>query len=87
MAAKALYVVSAYTSYGMLVYLSVMGYHVNNEYHYVWEPGFQNARMFETKSEAEKNAKEAIKDLAGQTYMIHKYTKKADGKVETSLVS
>jgi hypothetical protein len=82
------YVVSAYTSYGLLVYLSVMGYHVNGKYSYIWEPGFENARMFSTKAEAEQNADVALATLPGHgPVIIYKYTKTKDGRVEVSQVS
>jgi hypothetical protein len=84
---KTAYVVSAWTSYGIRQYLSVMGFNLGNDKHYIWEVGIENAREFSSKKEAKTVAQKAIADfIGGKTYIINQYRIRTNGSFEMKAV-
>lgn len=84
---KEYFIVSVWTTYGMRLYLSNVGFIANGVHHGVWEPGFENARQFLSKTDALANGQVALSDLPGRAELViqrHRVTK--EGKMEIEVV-
>jgi hypothetical protein len=86
--AKEFFIVSAWTTYGMRLYLSNVGFITNGVHHAVWEAGFSNAKEFLTKKEAIENGRVSASDLPGNTgVIVQRHRVQEDGKVEIDQVN
>lgn len=84
---KEYFVVSVWTTYGMRLYLSNVGFITSGVHHGVWEPGFENARQFLTKTDAVENGRIALSDIPGKAeLMVHRHRVTKEGKTEIDFV-
>jgi len=84
---KEYFVVSAWTNYGIRLYLSNIGFITQGVHHAVWEPGFGNAKEFLTKKDAIDNGRIAASDLSVNTeFVVIRLRILEDSKVEMDQV-
>jgi hypothetical protein len=79
------YTVSYFTTFGLRLYLSNVGFHIASGRGLIFEAEFRNARQFDTRAEAKKIAKQA-EQSEKVPMIVQKHVVQENGSMQITVV-